>query len=214
MWHAGAVTKRVHDRYRAGERRTSAEPLAASWRPGARPSKKAPKPKRGLLATYGWRVYAVPVLIAITALVVIQTAGDDGKGAAAAQDGQAEENQDTGDVQTTGPGVSEKPAKPQDLKIPTADLPPGADFPKSGQGSWTVLPGTTKKWGLLGMINMTETPGGRSAGSLFWAGLCNSYYWVDWAKGNAGVLFTQILPFADPQVLDLFERFENTARTL
>jgi CubicO group peptidase (beta-lactamase class C family) len=76
------------------------------------------------------------------------------------------------------------------------------------------LPGTTKKWGLLGMINMEETPGGRSAGSLFWAGLCNSYFWVDWNKGNAGVICTQILPFADPQVLALFDQFENAARTL
>lgn len=148
MWHAGTVTKRVHDRYRAGERRTSAEPLAASWRPAARQPKKTPKRKRGLFATYGWRVYAVPVLVAITALVVIQTAGDDGKGAAAAQDGRtAVEDENSGDVQPPGPGVSEKPAKPQDLKIPTADLPPGADFPKSGQGQWTVLPGTTKRIG-------------------------------------------------------------------
>ena len=77
-----------------------------------------------------------------------------------------------------------------------------------------LLPGTTKKWGLLGMINMEETPGGRSAGSLFWAGLCNSYYWVDWAKGNTGVICTQILPFADPQVLDLADQFENAARAL
>jgi methyl acetate hydrolase len=76
------------------------------------------------------------------------------------------------------------------------------------------MPGITKKWGLLGMINGEATPGGRSAGSLFWAGLCNSYYWVDWANGNAGVLFTQILPFGDPAVIRLFDEFEGVARTL
>ena len=91
-------------------------------------------------------------------------------------------------------------------KIDTADPASSHDV--------DFLPGTTKKWGLLGMINMAETPGGRSAGSLFWAGLSNSYYWVDWNKGNAGVIFTQILPFADPQVLGLLEQFENTVRTL
>ena len=151
IWHAGCVTKRVPDRYRAGERRTSAQPLAASWRPEPRPGKKAPKKKRGFLATYGWRVYAVPVLVAITALVVIQTAGDDGTGAQAAQDGAAQnaDPQNTGDVQS-GPGVSEKPAKPQDLKIPTADLPPGAAFPQSGEGEWTVIPGTTPRVGNAG----------------------------------------------------------------
>jgi CubicO group peptidase (beta-lactamase class C family) len=76
------------------------------------------------------------------------------------------------------------------------------------------LPGTTKKWSLLGMLNVEETPGGRSAGSLFWAGLPNAYYWVDRDKGNAGVLFTQILPFGDVAVLELFDRFENAVRAL
>ena len=76
------------------------------------------------------------------------------------------------------------------------------------------MPGTTKKWSLLGMLNVEETPGGRSAGSLFWAGLPNAYYWVDRDKGNAGVLFTQILPFGDQAVLALFERFEDVVRTL
>lgn len=76
------------------------------------------------------------------------------------------------------------------------------------------MPGTTKKWSLLGMLNVEETPGGRSAGSLFWAGLPNAYYWVDRDQGNAGVLFTQILPFGDHAVLDLFDRFENAVRAL
>jgi methyl acetate hydrolase len=76
------------------------------------------------------------------------------------------------------------------------------------------LPGTTKKWSLLGMLNVEETPGGRSAGSLFWAGLPNAYYWVDRDRGDAGVLFTQILPFGDVAVLDLFDRFENAVRAL
>jgi len=76
------------------------------------------------------------------------------------------------------------------------------------------LPGTTKKWSLLGLLNVEETPGGRSAGSLFWAGLANSYYWVDRDRGNAGVLVTQILPFGDHAVLELFDRFENAVRAL
>jgi methyl acetate hydrolase len=76
------------------------------------------------------------------------------------------------------------------------------------------LPGTTKKWSLLGLLNVEETPGGRSAGSLFWAGLANSYYWVDRDRGDAGVLVTQILPFGDHAVLELFDRFENAVRAL
>ncbi|MFC7613125.1 hypothetical protein ACFQV2_05305 [Actinokineospora soli] len=60
------------ERYRPGGRRTTAEPLAATWRPEA--GRRAPA-KRGFLATYGWRVYAIPVLLAVTALVVVRTAG-------------------------------------------------------------------------------------------------------------------------------------------
>ncbi|QKZ17607.1 serine hydrolase domain-containing protein [Streptomyces chartreusis] len=75
-----------------------------------------------------------------------------------------------------------------------------------------LMPEVTKKWSLLGMLNVEETKGGRSPGSLFWAGLANCYYWVDWAKGNTGVVFTQILPFGDRIVLDLFEEFENAVR--
>jgi CubicO group peptidase (beta-lactamase class C family) len=84
----------------------------------------------------------------------------------------------------------------------------------ASSNDFEFMPGTTKKWSLLGMYNVEETPGGRSPGSLFWAGLPNAYFWVDRDKGNAGVLFTQILPFADQAVLELFEKFENAVRAL
>lgn len=84
----------------------------------------------------------------------------------------------------------------------------------ASSNDFEFMPGTTKKWSLLGMYNAEETSGGRSAGSLFWAGLPNAYFWADRGKGNAGVLFTQLLPFADQAVLDLFERFENAVRAL
>ncbi|MGI8554400.1 MAG: hypothetical protein ACR2PL_26975 [Dehalococcoidia bacterium] len=58
------------------------------------------------------------------------------------------------------------------------------------------------------MINTETTPTGRSSGSLAWAGLLNAYYWLDPTKRLAGVLLTQILPFADAGVLRLFEQFE------
>ena len=70
------------------------------------------------------------------------------------------------------------------------------------------FPGQDKGW-TLGFVRNTEAlPGGRSAGSLAWAGLANTYYWIDPARGVAGVLVTQILPFADARVLALLERFE------
>jgi CubicO group peptidase (beta-lactamase class C family) len=71
-----------------------------------------------------------------------------------------------------------------------------------------LFPGMTKKWGLSFLINTERGPSGRSAGSLCWAGLRNSYYWIDPVKKIAGVLMTQTLPFADAEVLGLLDAFE------
>jgi methyl acetate hydrolase len=71
------------------------------------------------------------------------------------------------------------------------------------------FPGISKKWGLSWLINTHDVPGGRSAGSLAWAGLFNTYYWLDPKRHIAGVLLSQILPFADPAVLSLLDDFER-----
>jgi CubicO group peptidase (beta-lactamase class C family) len=72
------------------------------------------------------------------------------------------------------------------------------------------FPGIDKQWGLSFMINNEEAPTGRSAGSLAWAGLANTYYWIDQKKGVGGVYATQILPFADTKSLSLYYAFEKT----
>jgi methyl acetate hydrolase len=71
------------------------------------------------------------------------------------------------------------------------------------------FPGMLKKWSLGFMISTEAVPGGRSAGSLAWAGLGNTYFWIDRAKGIAGVILMQLLPFADAHALSLFDRFEK-----
>jgi methyl acetate hydrolase len=79
----------------------------------------------------------------------------------------------------------------------------------SRSNDFEFLPGLDKKWGLACMITMEDAPTGRSAGSLAWAGLANTYFWIDPGKCITGLLLTQILPFADARVLDLFEQFER-----
>jgi len=71
------------------------------------------------------------------------------------------------------------------------------------------FPGMDKQWGLSFMINNDEAPTGRSSGSLAWAGLANTYYWIDQKKGVGGVYATQVLPFADVKSLPLFYAFES-----
>jgi methyl acetate hydrolase len=71
------------------------------------------------------------------------------------------------------------------------------------------FPGIPCKWGLAYMINTLPGPNGRSAGSLTWAGIYNTYYWLDPRKRVAGVIMTQILPFADHPAVALYGRFER-----
>lgn len=65
------------------------------------------------------------------------------------------------------------------------------------------------KWGLTFLINPKPMATGRSPGSLAWAGLMNSYYWIDPTKNISGVYATQILPFCDVKSLKLFQDFET-----
>ena len=71
------------------------------------------------------------------------------------------------------------------------------------------FPGTKLKWGFGHMITTQPVPEGRSAGSLTWAGIYNTYYWIDPKKRIAAVFMTQVLPFADERVLGVYRRFER-----
>jgi len=71
------------------------------------------------------------------------------------------------------------------------------------------FPGVHLRWGLGHMINVDPVPDGRKAGSLTWAGLFNTYYWIDPTMRIAGVIMMQILPFADRQALRAYRQFER-----
>jgi CubicO group peptidase (beta-lactamase class C family) len=70
------------------------------------------------------------------------------------------------------------------------------------------------QWGLSFLINPQPMPTGRSAGSLAWAGLANSYYWIDPVKQVTGVYATQLLPFFDAKAVQLFQEFETAVYRL
>jgi methyl acetate hydrolase len=71
------------------------------------------------------------------------------------------------------------------------------------------FPGVRLRWGLGGMINIDPVADGRAAGSQTWAGLYNTYYWIDPASRIAGVIMMQILPFADRLALNVYRQFEH-----
>jgi methyl acetate hydrolase len=72
-----------------------------------------------------------------------------------------------------------------------------------------LYPDMAKKWGLSFLINTAKTPEGRSPGSLAWAGLANTYYWIDPARDVTGVILMQVLPFGDNKCLEAFAGFES-----
>jgi methyl acetate hydrolase len=75
------------------------------------------------------------------------------------------------------------------------------------------FPGVDKTWSLGFMVNEGVAPTGRSAGSLSWAGLANTYFWIDPSLNIAGLAMMQALPFVDPKSVDVFYGFERSVYT-
>jgi methyl acetate hydrolase len=71
------------------------------------------------------------------------------------------------------------------------------------------FPGVRKRWAFGHMITIDPVKDGRKAGSLTWAGLLNTYYWIDPASNMAGVVMMQVLPFADARALKVYRQFEH-----
>jgi len=72
-----------------------------------------------------------------------------------------------------------------------------------------LYPDQDKKWGLSFLINTKRTAEGRSPGSLAWAGLANTYFWLDPVRKVGGVILMQFFPFADKTALGLFAELER-----
>jgi CubicO group peptidase (beta-lactamase class C family) len=79
--------------------------------------------------------------------------------------------------------------------------PRSADFNFIADGS--------DKFGLGFLITTDQVSGKRSPGSLSWAGIDNTYFWIDPKRGVAGVILMQYLPFADPSALAVYDAFER-----
>jgi CubicO group peptidase (beta-lactamase class C family) len=71
------------------------------------------------------------------------------------------------------------------------------------------FPGISLKWGFGHLINVEPVANRRSAGSLTWGGLLNTYYWLDPGRRIAAVFMSQVLPFADKRVLQVYNQFER-----
>lgn len=70
-------------------------------------------------------------------------------------------------------------------------------------------PGFQDGFGFGFLINSTAYEGRRSAGSLAWGGVANTYFWIDPKQGVAGVIMMQYLPFADKDAIAVLGDFER-----
>ncbi|HEX4704759.1 MAG TPA: DUF3152 domain-containing protein [Pseudonocardiaceae bacterium] len=118
------MTKRPPGVRASSTRRTTATPLAAAW-PAELEAPEHQKPEKPRKRPYTWRIYAVPLLIVVTVLVVVNTARSNDKPAAKAP-----------------PVATEHPAVPVFTGTGTAVLPTGPAVPMAGAGTWHVVPGS------------------------------------------------------------------------
>ncbi|MEC7992350.1 MAG: serine hydrolase domain-containing protein [Pseudomonadota bacterium] len=69
--------------------------------------------------------------------------------------------------------------------------------------------GNKATFGLGLLIHTDGIDGGRKANAGSWAGLFNSYYWVDREAGTYGIFGTQLLPFYDGVAIDTLLELEQ-----
>jgi CubicO group peptidase (beta-lactamase class C family) len=70
-------------------------------------------------------------------------------------------------------------------------------------------PGATDGFTYGFLINNTPYPDGRSAGTLAWAGIENTFYWIDPKRSLCAVVMMQFFPFVDTQAVGLLGDFER-----
>jgi hypothetical protein len=121
------------------------EPLTASWDPEpqlvSRHGSAGSRDSRFLaraVATYGWRVYALPILVVLTVLAVL-----DARSPLLSASGHA-----------GMAGSADNPLIPNPVISPgfeavkaSADLPGGGQFAVQGAGTWRVIPGAGAPFG-------------------------------------------------------------------
>jgi methyl acetate hydrolase len=112
----------------------------------------------------------------------------------------------------------ERILRPDTVQLAFTDHLQGAPLPADGTHS--AVPELTNDvpalpfkqgFGLGFSLMLEDIPGMRRAGTGDWAGLCNTYFWIDHATGIAATLLTQILPFFDAGVVQTLLGFEAAA---
>lgn len=103
------------------------------------------------------------------------------------------------------------PALQAEFLRPQLPASPGVGYLPSNPpraNIYNPFDGQPASWSLGFLVNTQPTPQGRSAFSHCWAGINNSYYWMDLTRGVCGVVMAQLLPFADPGAIAVAREYE------
>ena len=90
-------------------------------------------------------------------------------------------------------------------------ISPLKSFNKNLALDYDIYPDIEKRWGYGLLINKEPIPKKRNAGSGSWAGVLNTYFWIDPKSDVAGVFLAQMLPCYSPNLLNAFASFEELA---
>jgi hypothetical protein len=131
------------------ERRPQGGPAGGQRPPTRKPSPTLAGHWRRFTARYGWRAYALPVLVVLTVLALVTTnspasvkqaltGGSDRSGSASGAQGPAVAASN-GQLKSDDPG-----AGAQTSVLPALALPPGPAYTKAGKGTFATIPGTSK----------------------------------------------------------------------
>ena len=77
-----------------------------------------------------------------------------------------------------------------------------------------VLPGALDTFGLGFALNSKTAGTARGANTMTWAGIMNTFFWIDREKQVTAVLMSQMLPGLDPGAAGLLEEFDRAVYQL
>jgi len=93
-------------------------------------------------------------------------------------------------------------------QIGSIDVSPGKAQITALSNDFDMGFGSSAKWGLGFLLSPEGTESGRGLGSASWAGLFNSYFWIDRENDLCAVFATQVLPFYDEEAVSVLKLFE------
>lgn len=152
------------------------------------------------VSTYGWRAYAIPVLVILTIVLIVMTMRDGGNSASAPHsDAQPDAASRNTDVSKETRPIGAPSGSIQAAALPAGTLPAGGPFTKKGKETYRVIPGAGQQVGTGSQvytytvevengINPQDFGGDRTFAKMVDSTLSNHRSWI----GDGRVAFRRV----------------------